>query len=75
MTRHDHLKQCALELGYELTDEDCADILKDSYAGETVWDATTDWLNAWETCADFMRAKYRTARVNWCKVLTMEATV
>jgi|688.fasta_scaffold265896_6 hypothetical protein len=74
MTRYDHIKQCALELGYELSDEDCADILKDSYAGETVWAATTDWLNAWETCADFMRAKYNAAYAKWGKTPAMEAT-
>jgi len=69
---HEKIKQCARELGYELSDEDCEDILKDSYVGETVWNATTDWLNAWETCADFMRKKYNQAYDNWGKVLTME---
>lgn len=69
---HDRLKQCARDLGYELDDADCEDILKDSYVGETVWNATTDWLNAWETCADFTKSKYNKAYANWCKALTME---
>lgn len=69
---YDKLKQCARDLGYELDDGDCEDILKDTYMGETVWSATTDWLNAWETCADFMRKKYDEAYTKWSKVLTME---
>lgn len=68
---HNKLKQCAKELGYEISTEDCEDILKDSYIGETVWNATTDWLNAWETCADFMKKKYDAAYANWGKELTM----
>lgn len=63
-----HLKQCASALGYELSDADCVDILKDSFKGETVWDATTDWLNAWETCADFSRKKYNAIYKEWSQV-------
>jgi hypothetical protein len=69
---YEKIKQCARDLGYELDDGDCQDILKDSYVGETVWNATTDWLNAWETCADFTKSKYNQAYANWGKALTME---
>lgn len=67
-----YLKQCASQLGYELSDEDCADIMKDSHEGETVWQATTDWLNAHETCADFNAPKFDNVYDDWQDVPTME---
>lgn len=45
---HDEIKSYSLALGYVLTDEDCADIIEDSYEGETVENAVNDFLNAYE---------------------------
>jgi hypothetical protein len=71
-TNRAYLKQCASQLGYEISDEDCADIMKDSPKGETVWTATTDWLNTWETCADFDSPKYDNVYDDWQDVQLME---
>lgn len=42
------LKEYALSLGYELTTYDCAEIIETSYDGETVQEAVTDYLHAYE---------------------------
>jgi hypothetical protein len=44
----DELKAYALNLGYELSDEDCTEIVSTSYEGETVKDAVNDFLDAYE---------------------------
>ncbi len=45
---YDDLKDHASRLGYELSDEDCADIIATSYDGETAKEAVNDFLNAFE---------------------------
>jgi hypothetical protein len=47
MTRQE-LKNYANILGYELSDEDCAEIIRTSYAEESVSEAVEDFLRAYE---------------------------
>jgi hypothetical protein len=47
MTMQD-IKQYALSLGYTLTSYDCAEIIETSHDGETVQEAVTDYLHAYE---------------------------
>jgi hypothetical protein len=42
------IKYFAYSLGYELSDEDCLEIIKTSNDGETIEDAVNDFLNAYE---------------------------
>ena len=42
------LKEYALTLGYELSNYDCAEIIETSHKGETIQEAVTDYLNAYE---------------------------
>jgi hypothetical protein len=44
----DKLKDRAKRLGYELSDEDCAEIIATSFEGETAKEAVSDFLNAFE---------------------------
>jgi hypothetical protein len=44
----EELKDYASRLGYELSDEDCAEIIATSYDGETAKEAVNDFLNAFE---------------------------
>ena len=41
------------ELGYELTTDDCIDIIDSGYHSEPLKGAVEDWLNTWETCRNF----------------------
>lgn len=42
------LKTCAKDLGYELSDADCLDIIETSFSGESVLEAINDYLDAYE---------------------------
>ncbi len=42
------LKEYALKLGYTLSTYDCAEIIETSHDGETVQEAVTDYLRAYE---------------------------
>lgn len=42
------VKAEALKRGYTFTDEDCQDLRVDSFEGETLNEALTDYLNAYE---------------------------
>jgi hypothetical protein len=66
--RFEHIKECAKELGYEFDDESCQLLLDESPIGETVWHGVTDYLNAYECCNNFEKAKYRKTRKKWSKV-------
>jgi hypothetical protein len=44
----DELKAYAATLGYELSDDDCTEIISTSYDGETVKEAVNDFLDAYE---------------------------
>lgn len=44
----DQLKKYALTLGYELSNYDCAEIIETSHEGETIHEAVTDYLHAYE---------------------------
>ena len=44
----DQLKDYASRLGYEISDEDCVEIIETSYEGETAKEAVIDFLNAFE---------------------------
>jgi hypothetical protein len=44
----DDLKDHANRLGYELSDEDCAEILATTFEGETAKEAVNDFLSAFE---------------------------
>ena len=39
-------------LGYELSEDDCLDVINTGYHGEPLKSAVRDWLNAYETCKD-----------------------
>jgi hypothetical protein len=42
------LKTCAGNLGYELSDADCLDIIETSFNGESILEAVNDYLDAYE---------------------------
>ena len=42
------LKEYAKKIGYELSENDCIDIIETSYEGETIQQAVTDYLSAFE---------------------------
>ena len=42
------IKAIGKQLGYELNDEDCQEIIDTSYEGELVSEAVDDFLNAYE---------------------------
>lgn len=64
---HAQIKECAKSLGYEFDDESCKALLAESHFGETVWHGVTDYLNAYESCTDFEKAKYRKIKNKWSK--------
>jgi len=39
------------------------------YEGENVWNATTEWLNIYETGADFYKKEFKKIRTKWETVL------
>lgn len=49
------MKLYSKQLGYELTTDDCVDIIDTGYQGEPLEGAVEDWLNTWETCRHFGR--------------------
>lgn len=49
----DAMKTYSKELGYELTTDDCVDIIDSGYQNEPIKLAVEDWLNTWETCRNF----------------------
>jgi hypothetical protein len=74
MINTDQIIQCASDLGYSLSLEDALDVLHGEdgwiiYEGENVWNATTEWLNIYETCEDFYKRKHRKIRTKWETVL------
>lgn len=71
MNTYANLKDCAWQLGYEFSDEDCEEIMKGSCLGESVWEATTDYLNAYESCKDFGNGRYDGIYDRWKKVMTI----
>ena len=44
----EQIKNYALSLGYEFTDDDCQELLEGIFEGETLEDAVNDYLNAYE---------------------------
>ena len=74
MINTDQIIQCASELGYELSLEDAKDVLNGEdgwnvYEGVNVWDATTEWLNIYETCIDFWEKEYEQVYLKWKKII------
>ena len=75
MINTDQIIQCASDLGYSLSLDDALDVLHGGfdgwvvYEGENVWNATTEWLNIYETGADFSRKEYRKAFSKWVKII------
>ena len=71
MINTDQIIQCASDLGYSLSLDDALDVLRGDfdgwtvYEGENVWNATTEWLNLYETCVDFYLKKYSNIRTKW----------
>jgi hypothetical protein len=65
MIKQSQIIECAEELGYVLEPADADDVLSGSFEGETVYGAVTDWLNAFETCADFDAPKYKQIKIKW----------
>lgn len=49
------IKSYSKELGYEMDDGDCLDLIVTGFHGESIQSAVEDWLNAWETCRQFGR--------------------
>ena len=45
---YEEIKEYARTLGYEFSDEDCAEIIRTSYAEETISEAVHDFLDAYE---------------------------
>lgn len=48
MMTFSEIKEYARTLGYEFSDEDCAEIIRTSYAEEVVSEAVHDFLDAYE---------------------------
>jgi hypothetical protein len=74
MINTDQIIQCAADLGYSFSLDDALDVLHGDdgwtiYEGENVWDATTEWLNIYETGADFSKKEYRKIRAKWVKII------
>lgn len=71
MINTDQIIQCASELGYELSLEDAQDVLHGDfdgwviYEGVNVWEATTEWLNIYESCEDFDKREHRKTYNKW----------
>jgi hypothetical protein len=58
--------ECAKELGFDFNEVDAEDVLTTAtWAYETVWEAVTDYLNAYETCADFDTDKHQQIKTKW----------
>jgi hypothetical protein len=53
MKRLNEVKLYSSKLGYELSIDECIDIIDTSYPWETVENMVEDWLNANETCRIF----------------------
>ena len=51
----DAMKTYSKKLRYEITTEDCIDIIDTGYHLEPLEGAVEDWLNTWETCRHFGR--------------------
>jgi hypothetical protein len=47
------IKAYSSKLGYELSIDECIDIIDTSYPWESIENAVEDWLNAYETCRIF----------------------
>ena len=45
---HDEIKAEALKRGYTFSDEDCEELIRESYIGEKVENAVDDYLRAYE---------------------------
>jgi hypothetical protein len=75
MINTDQIIQCASDLGYSLSLDDALDVLHGDfdgwviYEGENVWNATTEWLNIYETGADFYKREFKKIRAKWETVL------
>jgi|APGre2960657373_1045057.scaffolds.fasta_scaffold26685_4 hypothetical protein len=75
MINTDQIIQCASDLGYSLSLDDALDVLHGDfdgwviYEGENVWNATTEWLNIYETGADFYKKEFKKIRTKWETVL------
>jgi hypothetical protein len=58
MKRLNEVKLYGNKLGYELSIDECIDIIDTSYPWETVENMVEDWLNANETCRIFNEEKF-----------------
>ena len=45
---HQEIKEYASQLGFTFSDEDCKELLADTYEGETLAHAVNDFLDAYE---------------------------
>ena len=75
MINTDQIIQCASELGYEFSLDDAKDVLHGDfdgwtiYEGENVWNATTEWLNIYQTGEDFYKKEHRKTYNKWKKII------
>jgi hypothetical protein len=74
MINTDQIIQCAADLGYTFSLEDALDVLHGDdgwiiYEGENVWNATTEWLNIYETGTDFYKKEFSKIRTKWKNVV------
>jgi len=58
MKRLNEVKLYGSKLGYELSIDECIDIIDTSYPWETVQNMVEDWLNANETCRIFNEEEF-----------------
>jgi len=63
----EQVNQCATELGFIFTKEDCEDVIAIAVEDESVWSALTYWLNEYEVCTDFGGKRFRRIRNKWSK--------
>ena len=63
----EQVNQCATELGFIFTNEDCEDVIAIAVEDESVWSVLTYWLNEYEVCTDFEGKRFKRIRNKWSK--------
>lgn len=63
----EQVNQCATELGFIFTSEDCEDVIAMAVEDESVWSVLTYWLNEYEVCTDFGGKRFKRIRNKWSK--------
>ena len=61
----EQINECATELGFIFDRASCEEVIAEAYEGESVWSALTYYLNEYEVCTDFDKAKFKRIRNKW----------